>query len=285
VKPASVISAVRQQTYEHYVWPGFLGRMVSRPQWLPVALGIPVAVIIAILSLAGTFAIPDGPVDYSRFFPHVWLNATFSGLTLLFWSFSFAGFGAFWKDMKRNHPVPPAREQHGKNRLPLFKVLGEVLVHSNFSACGSNTVRRLAHMAVFFGFGLLILVTLYAIWASLTGNYPLSPGNPFKIAGNIASLMIYTGAGTMVLQRIFNREVFGKSNYADWLLLGSVLLLTLSGTLVQLARFGNWSIAYYLYFFHLVAVWFVIMYLPYGKLGHMIYRSMALLYARSIGRK
>ena len=140
-------------------------------------------------------------------------------------------------------------------------------------------------MLVFFGFGLLLLVTLYAIVASITHNYPLPITNPFKIAGNLASLMIYVGLGIMIFERIFNKEVFGKSGYSDWLLLISIALLTLSGTLVELARFGNWSMAYHLYFFHLVAVWFVIMYLPFTKLGHIFYRTSALLYARSIGRK
>jgi len=60
---------------------------------------------------------------------------------------------------------------------------------------------------------------------------------------------------------------------------------------VEWARLGNWaiggnhSIAYILYFFHLVAVWFVIIFLPFTKLGHLVYRTAALLYARSIGRK
>jgi quinone-modifying oxidoreductase subunit QmoC len=140
-------------------------------------------------------------------------------------------------------------------------------------------------MMIFFGFGLLLLVTLYAIWASHTGNYPLAISNPFKIAGNLASALIYAGIGIMVVQRFRNKELFGKSTYSDWLLLIAIGLLTLSGTLVQMARFGDWSVAYYLYFFHLVAVWFVIMYLPFTKLGHVFYRTAALLYARSIGRK
>jgi quinone-modifying oxidoreductase subunit QmoC len=140
-------------------------------------------------------------------------------------------------------------------------------------------------MLIFFGFALLILVTLYAIWSTLTHNYPLPITNPFKILGNVASLMIYSGLGIMVFQRLFNRKVFGKTSYPDWLLLVAVGLLTLSGTLVQMARFGNWSLAYHLYFFHLVAVWFVIMYLPFTKLGHIFYRTAAMLYARSIGRK
>lgn len=281
VKPADVISSVRQKTYEHYMRPRFLSRMVSKPALLPLALIIPVVVIIAILSLAGTFRIPDGPVDYSAFFPHGWLNSTFTLITLIFYTLAFRGIASFWKDMKRNTPAPEGKG----GRIPVFKVMGEILSHSNFSGCGSQKVRKWAHMLVFFGFSLLLLVTLYAIWASLTHNYPLPITNPFKIAGNIASLMIYSGLGIMVFQRLINRDVFGKSSYTDCLLLTSVALLTLSGTMVQMARFGDWDLAYHLYFFHLVAVWFVIMYLPFTKLGHVFYRTTALLYARSIGRK
>ncbi len=281
VKPADVIAAIRQKTYEHYMRPKFLSKIVSKPALLPLALLIPVAVIILILSMAGTFKIPPGPVDYSAFFPHAWLNSTFSAITLLFYSLAFWGIVSFWKDMKRNTPAPA--EMGG--RLPVFKVLGEILSHSNFSGCGTQKVRKWAHMLVFFGFGLLVLVTLYAIWASITHNYPLPLTNPFKIAGNLASLMIYCGLGIMVFHRVVNKSVFGKSGYTDWLLLIAIGVLTLSGTLVEMARFGNWSLAYHLYFFHLVVVWFVIMYLPFTKLGHIFYRTTALLYARSIGRK
>ncbi len=281
VKPADVVSAIRQQSYMHYARPRFMGKMLSSLEWLPVALAIPVVVIISILSLAGTFRIPEGPVDYSAFFPHAVLNSTFSAITLYFYFLAALGIGRFWKDMKRL--TPPGKGV--KIKLPVLKVLGEILSHSQFEACGSKSVRKMAHMFLFFGFGLLILVTLYAIWATVTHNYPLPITNPFKILGNVASLMIYTGLGIMVFQRLYNRSVFGKSNYSDWLLLTAIGLLTLSGTLVELARFGNWSLAYHLYFFHLVAVWFVIMYLPFSKLGHIFYRTTALLYARSIGRK
>jgi quinone-modifying oxidoreductase subunit QmoC len=281
VKPADVISAIRQQSYQHYTRPKFLGKLVSSPAWLPVALAIPVLVIMGILALAGTLQIPEGPVDYSAFFPHGWLNSTFSAITLFFYLLASFGIGRFWKDMKSL--TPPG--ETGMKKLPIIKVLGEILSHSSFSACGSRTVRKWAHILLFFGFGLLILVTLYAILATLTHHYPLPISNPFKIAGNVASLMIYSALGIMVFQRLFNRSVFGKSTYSDWLLLAAIALLTLSGSLVEMARFWNWSLAYHLYFFHLVAVWFVIMYLPFTKLGHIFYRTTALLYARSIGRK
>jgi len=284
VRPSDVIAAVRQKTYMHYARPRFLGKLVSKPAWLPVAILIPAVVIVAILTLAGTFRIPEGPVDYSKFFPHAWLNGTFSGITIFFYGLAFWGLGSFWNDMKGLTP-PSGSRQEGKISRKIFTVLGEVLTHSNFSACGSQRTRKIAHMMVFFGFGLLILVTIYAIWASITENYPLPFLNPFKIAGNLASLMIFAGLGIMVYQRLFNRSIFGNTSYTDWLMLAAIGLLTLSGTLVEMARFGNWSAAYHLYFFHLVAVWFVIMYLPFTKMGHVLYRTTALLYARSIGRK
>lgn len=281
VKPADVIAAIRLKTYRHYARPGFLGKLVSDPVWLPLAILLPVVVIITILSLAGTFRIPEGPVDYSAFFPHSWLNASFSAIMLLSYGMAARGLGKFWKDMQRTTPATA----HGGTGKALGQVLREILSHANFSRCNARWSGKIAHMLLFFGFALLVAVTLYAIWASLTGNYPLSFTHPFKIAGNVASLLIYVGLVMMIVRRLSERKVFGKSGYADWLLLISIGLLALSGTLVEWARFGNWGIAYHLYFFHLVAVWFVIIYLPYTKLGHIFYRATALLYARSVGRK
>ena len=281
VKPADVISAIRQKTYVHYARPRFLGKLVSEPRWLPLAIAIPVFVIASILLLAGTFRIPEGEVDYSAFFPHGLLNGTFSGISLFFYLLASLGIGRFWKDMKQQ--TPPG--ESGKKKPPVFKVLREIFSHSSFSSCAARKPGKLAHMLLFFGFTLLILVTIYAIFATMSHNYPLAFSNPFKIMGNVASLMIYTGLGIMTGQRLLNRKVFGKNGYSDWLLLAAIGLLTLSGTLVEAARFGNWACAYHLYFFHLVAVWFVIMYLPFTKLGHIAYRTAALLYARSINRK
>ena len=176
----------------------------------------------------------------------------------------------------------------GNQKLSLFKstisVVKEILAHKKFSDCEAQKPRNYAHMLVFFGFTLLLLVTLYAIGAAITHNYPLPFTNPFKIIGNLASIMLYSGLIIMMWQRLFRKDLAGKSSYEDWLLLVSMFLLTLSGTLVEAARFLNWSIAYHIYFFHLVCVWFVIMYLPFTKLGHIFYRTLALIYARSINR-
>jgi quinone-modifying oxidoreductase subunit QmoC len=164
-------------------------------------------------------------------------------------------------------------------------VKDEILAHSRFSKCEKNSSRRISHFLVFYGFVLLLLVTLYAIYAAVTENYPLSLSNPFKILGNAASLMLIAGLGIMIMNRILKREGTERSSYSDWLFLVALFLLTLSGTLVEAARFLDWSVAYHLYFFHLICVWFVIIYLPYTKFGHIIYRTVAMTYAFTRNRK
>ncbi|MCD4726741.1 MAG: hypothetical protein K8R46_03705, partial [Pirellulales bacterium] len=73
-------------------------------------------------------------------------------------------------------------------------------------------------------------------------------------------------------------------SYPDRLFLTTFNLLVLSGFVVEIARLQDWSLAYHLYFLHLVCVWVVIIYLPFTKFGHIIYRTVAVTFAKVIGR-
>ena len=281
VKPADVLAAVRTMTYRFFARPAFLGKIVSEARWLPVAILIPVVIIAAILALAGTLRIPEGPVNYSAFFPHAWLNASFTLLTLLSYGLAVSGLKKFWQTMKSQ--FPETNPQKG-----LFKAAWDakttIMTHRRFSGCNSQKIRKAAHILVFYGFILLLLVTLYAIVATVIHQYPLTATNPFKILGNIAGLMLLAGLIIMIYNRLRNNSEVGKGGYSDWMLIIAILLLTLSGGVVELARFQNWSLAYHLYFFHLVCVWFVVIYLPYTKFGHIVYRTLAMVFASSINR-
>lgn len=283
VNPADVLAATRIVTYRKYATPGFMGKLLSRPSMLPIAILLPVVIIAGIIYMAGTLTIPGGQVNYSLFFPHGWLNTSFTLLTVTAYALAAVGLKRYWKDLNKFDFGTP-----GKKRIfwsAFWKVKDEILAHSRFSKCEENRSRKIAHFLVFYGFILLLVVTLYAIYAALTGKYPLSLVNPFKILGNIASLMLFSGLGIMIVNRILKKEGTERSSYADWLFLVALFLLTLSGTVVEAARFLNWSYAYHFYFFHLVCVWFVIIYLPYTKFGHIIYRTVAMTYAFTRNRK
>ena len=282
VKPADIFSAIREITYRHYAKPKFLGKILNNPKLLPVAILIPIIIISAILFMAGTLQIPEGPVNYSKFFPHAWLNSSFSFLWFLSIGLGIVGLRNFWNDMKKQNPDVKPKGSFIKN---LFSIRKEIILHSNFSACSAQKTRKIAHFLVFYGFILLLFVTAFAIYAVVTHNYPLGFKNPFKIMGNIAAIMLLVGLGIMIANRIFNKKDFGNSTYTDWLFLVSLFLLTISGVLVEAARFLNWQSAYHLYFFHLICVWFIIIYIPYTKFGHLLYRVVAMVFAASIGRR
>ena len=42
--------------------------------------------------------------------------------------------------------------------------------------------------------------------------------------------------------------------------------------------------AYGIYYVHLVLVFFLLAYMPYTKMGHMLFRAVAMIYARWSGR-
>jgi quinone-modifying oxidoreductase subunit QmoC len=280
INPADVLAALRQMNYLHYAKPKFLAYILGKPALLPLALAIPFVIILAIIYAAGTLRIPEGPVIYSKFFPHAWLNSSFFAITLVIIGLTVSGIRKFWNDLKKNFPQT--------RQTGIFKsflaVINEIIFHKNFNRCNTQRSRRISHLMVFYGFILLLVVTVCAIIAVITGNYPLPFLSPVKILGNIAALLLLTGLSIMIYQRLFNRKIYGNSNYSDWLFLVTLLLLTISGVILEIARFENWHSAYHFYFLHLLCVWFIVFYVPYIKFGHFVYRTVALVYARSRGR-
>jgi quinone-modifying oxidoreductase subunit QmoC len=310
VKPGDILAALRQEQIAHYSRPGFLARWMQRPALLPIVILLPVAVICLVIMLAGTLHIPEGPVDYSKFFPHGWLNGSFTALFILSTIGAVAGLRRFWKNLKpgiRNareteildagesgisdvretellrapDPVssPIARQPGASLSGSFISVIGRIMRHRDFRQCVEQKNRSLSHFLVFWGFILLLFVTFFAILSTIFFNYPLGFRNPVKIAGNAGALLLFTGSTMMVMNRLIKRNSL-RSSYTDWFFLVTFWMLTVSGIMVESARFLDWNSAYHIYFFHLVMVWMIILYYPYTKFAHFLYRTSALLLIR-----
>ncbi len=275
VRPGEILAALRKQQYLYYARPGFIARILQKPACLPLVLGFPILVILIILAMAGTLSIPEGKVDYSAFFPHAWLNISFS---LLFF-ISTAGIIVSMRRFSRNMKEGRDRIERSTPRKSFIRIIRNILLHSDFNRCGEQHHRSLAHLLVFWGFVLLLFVTSFAILSTILLEYPLRFLNPVKIAGNTGAVLLLTGTSILVVQRIRKAGTIG-SDYSDWFFLGSFWLLTVSGILVEAARFLDWSSAYHIYFCHLVLVWIIILYYPYTKFAHFLYRTIALLILR-----
>ncbi len=114
---------------------------------------------------------------------------------------------------------------------------------------------------------------------------PMSLWNPFKILANIASVALIVGLVLVTKRRLDLDDAKFKSSYYDWYLLGVIWMVTLTGMFSQLLRLANVpGIAYPVYYLHLVSIFMLFAYLPWSKLAHLVYRTVALGYARQIGR-
>jgi len=280
VKPGDVLASVRNKVYEKYARPVFLFKLLKKPIFLPITIAIPVFIIGLILFINGTLVIPEGDVNYSKFFPHMQLNTSFSILTLIMLIGVVFSVRQFAADMKTHLPKTKCKSFIKS----LFELKIEIITHQKFNVCKENKYRANAHFLVFWGFVLLLIVTAFAILAVIFFEYPLSLFHPVKIAGNLAAIMLIVGLSIMMFQRIKGENVAGKNNYFDWMFLVLLFVLTISGLLVEIARFDNWSLAYHIYFVHLVLVWMLIIYAPFTKFAHIIYRSTAIILCKMYGR-
>ena len=76
------------------------------------------------------------------------------------------------------------------------------------------------------------------------------------------------------------------STYKDWYLLGMVLGVGLTGMLTEMTRLGGLAgPSYFIYFVHLMFVFNLFAFLPFSKLAHLVYRTVAMTYAEYAGRK
>jgi quinone-modifying oxidoreductase, subunit QmoC len=76
------------------------------------------------------------------------------------------------------------------------------------------------------------------------------------------------------------------TTFKDWYLIGLVLGLGVTGMLTELARLADAAfLTYLLYYIHLMFVFVLFMFLPFSKLAHLVYRTVAMAYNEYAGRK
>jgi len=299
-RPGEVMNAIRQECVKHYSFPRFLGKWVNAPSYIPLLLAIPALLLILALYLKEPIANVLGIApsigeriifSYTSMLPH-WLLIPFF---LLFSALAFiillAGGINCWQAMKRGavwgKTAPPV-----KPFLPsLFTALKDIFAHSNFSQCTKNSPRFWSHICVFFGFLGLGLVALWIITAGfnpLLGKYfvyPFSFWNPWKVLANLGGISFLAGILLMIKHRFTDNQRTGAGNYADWALIITLLLVVVTGFFTEVLHYIRLEPHRQLvYFLHLTFVLALIIYLPYSKLAHIVYRTIALIFGEISGR-
>ncbi len=296
-KPGDVLAAIRAQAITEYSGPKVLANALNNPKMLPILLLVPAVYILIMGTLMGkifnfqflNFS-PEGTIVHAKMVS-TWLvdvvmltAAGFAALTF------FNGVKRFLGDIHQNALAEGKTTQQtidaGGFIQALIRMIPTILRHAKFNECTENKARGTSHMLVLFSFiGLFIVTNIFFVAIYVFQNHgPYSQLNPVKWLANLSGVALIIGSILLIKQRMDKPDQ--KSAYKDWLLLGLVLGLGVTGMGAQLTRLAGWAgPSYTIYFIHLMLIWFTFAYLPFSKLAHLVYRTVAMTYAEYAGRK
>ncbi len=302
-RPGDVLAAIRTYIYENYSFPKFMGKALATPKALPVLFLVPILIILGSIVLSAPqvdgeyLFMTEAAIDYNIFMPHSTVDALFVFGNVLIFIFAAVAFKRFWDALNRDVG------QVNMGFVPAFvATMKEIFTHTKFNKCTTNKPRAKAHMILFFGFiGAMITTGLVLLFVFLPHylhtwfgietldsffQVPIEPPHPVKILGALSGIALLVGSTWLIVRRWQNKDEVGANGYADYLFIYIMFLTGLTGMLSWLLRYtGLPMVAYANYFAHLVFVFFLLWYMPYSKFAHMIYRTLAIVHAKQVGRE
>lgn len=303
-RPGDVLAAIRSYIYKHYSFPSFMGKALASPKALPLLVLVPIIILFGLMSAFAPDTNADGVkdfmqqavVDYNLFLPHSSVDALFVLGNIIIFLFAAIGFAKFWKGLQ-------IRGEEKKK--PFFAAVKETVIeivkHGNFFKCETNKARSWGHMLLIIGFvsamittGAVFIFIFIPHYLHLLGleslhsffELPIDLPHPVKWIGALGGVGLMLGGAILIIRRWKNKDLVGANGYMDYFFLYVIFFTGLTGMLSWITRvIGIPMLAYVNYFIHMVFVFMLLWYMPYSKFAHMIYRTLALIYARMIGRE
>ncbi len=291
-KPGDVLGALRSLAIAEYAVPKSLGKAVNDPKKLPLLILAPVIIFIVLGLATGLLDFtPSGDeVVHSKFFSTWLVDIIFVPLAGWVAVIFALGIKNFVSDIHENAVLTGKTDKKDFDQkdyvLALIKVIPTILKHSKFSECGENKERSSGHLMVLYSFvGLFVVTNIFFVTLyGLQIHGPYSQMNPVKWLANISGVALVAGGYLLMKSRMDKKDQ--TSSYKDWYLIWLVLGLGLSGMLTEITRLAGWAVgSYAIYFIHLVFVFNLFAFLPFSKLAHLVYRTLAMAYAEYSGRK
>lgn len=291
-RPGDVMAAIRNYSFSHFAFPGFMGRLASQPMGLPFLMLVPILIFIFLADWS-QITVFSGHVHFYDFIHNGLLEMLFMGGNVIILGLVSIGLIRFYKGMSNNWNVKPEIGFVGAT----IQTVIEIISHKRFGTCDVGHYRQTAHFLVFFGFfgaaatAGLALVRMEYLHYIHPNHYLLSaiPAmvlyHPIKILGNASGLAMIIGILMMTTHRSRDPESAGISTYSSRIFIWGIFVVAFTGMMIQFLRIGDLPmLAYSFYFIHLVFVFSLLWYAPYSQFGHMFYRTFAMIFARSVNR-
>jgi len=297
-KPGDVLAAVRSYAISEYARPKWLARAMKDPKKLPILLAIPGLLFLIVGTITGlldfTPDLSEG-IRHFKFFS-TWLVDIHMLSAAIFAVAVFAlSLKHFLGDIHQNALMEGKTNKETIEILgfiqALIKVIPTILLHRKFGECTENKDRQIAHLLTLYAFiGLFIVTSI--LFVVMYGSYllpsgplhgPWSQWNPVKWLANLSGVALIVGTGLMIKNRASKKDQ--ASSYFDWYLIYLAFGLGVTGMGAELTRLAGWAfVTFATYYFHLMLVFALFAYLPFSKLAHLVYRTVAMTYNEYAGR-
>ncbi len=285
-RPGDVLDAVRNLAIAHYSLPAIFNTWMRHPRYIPLLLLIPAVILLGAGLATGWMDLtPDsGNIVYARFFSVELIELIFIPLSLLVTLIFFLGVRRFIRNMTSHYRRQGLMSnKEAVSIVPYLKSLSRHLLpitrHDKFSDCSANRGRKRHHILVSFSFVNLAFVAgafAFALYA-FNSHAPYAQINPIKILANVSGLSLIYGSLMLIRERLRDKDA--RNSYFDWYLLCLALSLGITGMAVQGIRLLDIpAIAYPLYFIHLLLAFNLVAFLPFSKLAHLVYRTVAVTF-------
>jgi quinone-modifying oxidoreductase subunit QmoC len=251
--------------------------------------GIPAVIFGAVLAWLGHLtSLPQGRIVFSKFMPIMAIEVVFTVAIVLSMIAAVMGGVRYWRAMS----AQAGTNGHGPRRHVVATVF-DILRHARFRECNEEPAGtrktykshlHATHLLIFYGFlGLVVTTTSVGVGIYAFGYLTPWPfWHPVKILGNVSGAAVIIALCVFLWRRIADSTQAGKSTYSDWLFLAILLLTTLTGFFCQWLRLADARrLAYPMYFVHLLLIFFLLVYIPYSKFAHLVYRTVAMLWSAS----
>jgi quinone-modifying oxidoreductase subunit QmoC len=301
-RPGDVMAALRRECIVHYSFPRVLGRTANSPARLPWVLAA-CALLIGFgmwlwdsVGLAANDLAATGnriAMSFSPRLPHSLLLTLF-GSVMLFDAVVFAvGLHRFWHALAASSGLAATETRTAGASAPLGRVLRKIIWHNDFARCTEAAPRRVSHTLVLYAMVALGFVDVWIITARynpLLGGlvYPLGLRDPWKLLANLAGIALVGGCMLMTRDRLRRRSDTARptGTYSDWLLLALLLAVAFTGFVTEAFHFLRLDdVRFWAYLVHLVTVLTFFVLLPYSKLAHVAFRTVALIAAERSGQR
>jgi ferredoxin len=282
--PGELMMAARRWLTSRYDWTGLSKRLYLSQRWEFGLLFSVALLVLALFIVPGVFGVAFGfQAVQGAALEHVRLDLFANKEWIHYGDWTLAAMLTLLLSINAFRMIFFVRRGNGGSRIPLavwLTQLPKLFIHAasqkRWLDCDNDTrFRWLQHLLLVTGYGtMFLLVVIFLPWFQRDG----AELHWTAIPGYYGTLMLM-GATLLAIRGRFRRKeaIHRFSQHSDWMFLALLLLTTLSGIMLHVARLLDlpWP-TYVLYVAHLmIAVPMLVIEVPFGKWLHLVFRPVA----------